>query len=234
MALERKWTNDWTKVKPIENAPELLQKELPNATPGTIMISFMTDPYQPAETQFGITHQCLEVIIDFFKTYPEKQNKWKIMILTKNCNVIKDLFLFQELKQNIEVGFTITSPFVQESDVTSPVDKRYGTLLALKKAGISTFISVEPMFSYTYPVTIYFDTCHFVDKYYLGKLNHFKEPKIDYVQDVFDFLRFANPNRSTVIIKPELKKRLDQLDVYNILSLEYQYMILKEEGKTHE
>src|SRR5215510_13527996 len=60
-----------------EDAPELLAKELasPRWQPQTLVMSGVTDPYQPVERKLQITRRCLEVLVRF---------RNPVAIITKN------------------------------------------------------------------------------------------------------------------------------------------------------
>src|SRR5213593_1679129 len=55
-----------TKIMVKENAPELLRKELssPKWKPQVLMLSGVTDPYQPIERRLKLTRRCLEVLAE--------------------------------------------------------------------------------------------------------------------------------------------------------------------------
>ena len=81
------------------NAPEILQRQMKNAPRGNIMISSVTDPYQPVEDQYKLTRQCLEVLLAY---------QFPVSILTKSSLVLRDLDLIKRFKE-MEVGITITT-----------------------------------------------------------------------------------------------------------------------------
>src|SRR5438552_17185489 len=56
-----------TKIMVKTNAPELLRAELesPRWEPQTLVLSGVTDPYQPVERKLQITRGCLEVLAQF-------------------------------------------------------------------------------------------------------------------------------------------------------------------------
>ena len=73
------------------NAPDLLKKELSNLERrfrsknfGSIFFSSITDPYISFEAKYRITHQCLEVLVDF-------GYEGSIAIQTKSPLVTKDI-----------------------------------------------------------------------------------------------------------------------------------------------
>ena len=68
------------------NAPELLRAELesPRWQPQTLVMSGVTDPYQPVEKKLQITRGCLEVLAKF---------KNSVAIITKNRLVTRDVDL---------------------------------------------------------------------------------------------------------------------------------------------
>ena len=81
------------------NAPELLRKQLKRAEKGTVMLSSVTDPYQPAESKYKITRKCLEVLALY---------QFPVNILTKSPLVLRDIDIISGLK-DAEVGITITT-----------------------------------------------------------------------------------------------------------------------------
>src|SRR6188472_3519694 len=72
-----------TKIFVKHSAAELLRAELmhKNWVPQTVVMSGVTDCYQPFEKQFGLTRQCLEVFAEF---------RNPIAIITKNHLVTRD------------------------------------------------------------------------------------------------------------------------------------------------
>src|SRR5437868_3098922 len=74
------------------NAPELLRAELesPRWKPQTLVMSGVTDPYQPIERKLRITRGCLEVLAQF---------RNPVAIITKNRLVTRDIDLLCELAQ---------------------------------------------------------------------------------------------------------------------------------------
>ena len=82
-----------------ENAVERLKIEVVKKKKGLVLLSSVTDPYQPLEAKFKLTRGCLEVLLEY--QYP-------VNILTKSSLVLRDLDLIKDF-DSIEVGFTITS-----------------------------------------------------------------------------------------------------------------------------
>ena len=72
------------------NAPELLRRELesPRWQPQTLVLSGVTDPYQPAERKLQITRGCLDVLAQF---------RNPVAIITKNHLVTRDIDILREL-----------------------------------------------------------------------------------------------------------------------------------------
>jgi len=125
------------------NAPDLLRKEIAklerkrSATTSpslpVILLSSVTDPYQPIEKKYQLTRQCLNILKDY--PYP-------VSILTKSSLVLRDLDILKQFP-NIEVGITLTTldPQIQqkiEPAASSPAE-RLRALAELKKAGIATY-----------------------------------------------------------------------------------------------
>src|SRR5438876_6461059 len=93
-----------SKIMVKTNAPELLCAELesPRWQPQTLVMSGITDPYQPIERKLRITRGCLEVLAKF---------RNPVAIITKNRLVTRDIDLLCELtKYNaVAVNLSVTS-----------------------------------------------------------------------------------------------------------------------------
>lgn len=81
------------------NAPGVLERQLRRAAKGSIILSSVTDAYQPLEMKYKITRQCLENLID---------SRFPVDILTKSPLVLRDMDLIRKFK-DINVGITITT-----------------------------------------------------------------------------------------------------------------------------
>ncbi len=121
------------------NAPEVLQRQMKNAAWGNVMISSVTDPYQPIENQFKITRQCLEVLVAY---------QFPVNILTKSSLVLRDLDLLQGFEE-IEVGITITTDNEKIREIFEPnapsIESRIHALKELTENGIKTYAFIGPL-----------------------------------------------------------------------------------------
>lgn len=128
----------WVDVK--TNACDLLRKDVIRKTPGSILISSVTDPYQGVEAKYKITRGCLQILAD--AAYPTP-----ISILTKSPLVTRDIGLFKKL--DVEVGMTVTStgdPITRAIEVNAPPNQsRIKALKKLHEAGITTYAFVGPL-----------------------------------------------------------------------------------------
>jgi len=126
------------------NAPELLRAELelPRWQPQTLVMSGVTDPYQPIERKLRITRGCLEVLAKF---------RNPVAIITKNRLVTRDIDLLCELtKYNaVAVNLSVTSldPNLQRvlEPRTSSPQARLDAIKQLRCAGIPTGVMVAPV-----------------------------------------------------------------------------------------
>ncbi len=93
-----------TRIVVKRDAPQLLKKFLSRKswTPEPIIFSGVTDCYQPAEREFRLTRQCLEIAW---------QCRQPIGIITKNALVLRDLDLLEKLAKHdlVHVYFSITT-----------------------------------------------------------------------------------------------------------------------------
>ena len=126
------------------DAPELLRAELesPRWKPQTLVMSGVTDPYQPIEKKLRITRGCLEVLAQF---------RNPVAIITKNRLVTRDVDLLRELASYnaVAVNISVTSldPNLQRvlEPRTSPPTARVETIEQLRATGIPVGVMVAPI-----------------------------------------------------------------------------------------
>ncbi len=133
-----------TKILVKTRAPALLRAELAAKKwkPEPILMSGVTDCYQPAERHFRLTRQCLEVLAEF---------RQPVGILTKNFLVTRDLDLLAELArwQCVSVNVTIVT---LDSDLAGKLEPRAArpehrlrAIKLLADAGVPVGVMVAPV-----------------------------------------------------------------------------------------
>jgi len=126
------------------DAAELLKAELesPRWEPQVLVMSGVTDPYQPIEKKLRITRGCLEVLTKF---------RNPIAIITKNRLVTRDADLLCELASSnaAAVNISVTSLDAELQRVleprTSPPSTRIEIIRQLRSAGIPAGVMVAPI-----------------------------------------------------------------------------------------
>jgi len=125
-------------------APALLRKELahPKWKPQTVVVSGVTDCYQPFERKFQITRQCMEVFLDF---------RNPAAIITKNRLVTRDIDLFKAMAEyhgiSVMVSMTSLDPHVarkMEPRASTPAN-RLKAIEELSRAGVPVIVNVAPI-----------------------------------------------------------------------------------------
>jgi len=125
-------------------AASLLRKELahPKWKPQVIVMSGVTDCYQPFERRFRITRQCLEVLLDF---------KNPVGIITKNKLVTRDIDIFEQMARyqgiSVMVSITTLDPYlarVMEPRASTPAN-RLKAIEELARSGVPVIVNVAPI-----------------------------------------------------------------------------------------
>jgi DNA repair photolyase len=133
-----------SKIMVKTDAPELLRAELESAywQPQTLVMSGVTDPYQPIERKLRITRGCLEVLAKY---------RNPVAIITKNRLVTRDIDILSELAafNAVAVNISVTSldsnlQRVLEPRTSSP-QARLDAVCQLRKAGIPAGVMVAPI-----------------------------------------------------------------------------------------
>ena len=126
------------------NAPELLRAELssPKWKPQTIVMSGVTDCYQPVERKLKLTRRCLEVLLKF---------RNPVAIITKNFLVTRDVDLLAEMAKFSGAGVCL-SVTTLDNDLrkvmeprTSPPQARLNAIRKLAEAGVPVSVNVAPI-----------------------------------------------------------------------------------------
>jgi DNA repair photolyase len=132
-----------TKILVKEDAPVLLRAELSAKKwqPKVLVISGVTDPYQPVERRLGITRGCLQVLAEF---------RNPIGIITKNHLVTRDIDLLAELAQHqaacVTISITTLDPAlgrIMEPRTSTP-ELRLDAIAKLAAAGVPVGVNVAP------------------------------------------------------------------------------------------
>lgn len=121
------------------NAVELLEKEIVNAQKGVVMLSSVTDPYQPMEKKYELTKKCLEILL---------RHDFPITILTRSPLIMRDIELLKKFKE-CTVGVSITTDNDKIKNLfeplTPPFKTRINILKKLHDAGLQTYAFIGPM-----------------------------------------------------------------------------------------
>jgi DNA repair photolyase len=133
-----------SKIMVKTDAPKLLEEELssPKWKPQVLVMSGVTDPYQPVERKLRITRGCLEVLAKF---------RNPLAIITKNRLVTRDVDLLGELARYdasaVNVSVTSLDPNLQRvlEPRTSSPSARLEAIATLRAAGIPVGVMVAPI-----------------------------------------------------------------------------------------
>lgn len=107
-----------------------------------VMLSSVTDPYNPYEKQCELTRNILKQLL-----YCQA----RVYILTKSDLVLRDLDIFKQMK-DIEVAFSFSSAedaFRQKAEpMAGSVANKINALKTLHENGIKTAVMIAPLFPY--------------------------------------------------------------------------------------
>ena len=133
-----------TKIVAKHEAPKLLRRELCAAswTPRPIVMSAITDVYQPIEAKLKLTRRCLEVLVEA---------RQPTSTMTKSALVLRDVDLWAELAAHDAGRVTVTLVTLDdalakklEPRAASPA-RRLHVIRELVKAGVPTSVNVAPV-----------------------------------------------------------------------------------------
>jgi len=178
-----------------DNFPEILEREVQRGRKGVVMVSSVTDPYQPVEAKTFLTRKSLQILAD---------NNFPVYILTKSPLVLRDIDIFRKFEE-CEVGITITTDNEHVRKILEPfapsVESRILAVKRLKKEGVKTSVFIGPILPMK-PENLLRSIENFVDCIYIDRMNYtFKVRSIyekigwkkfmddEYFNNVLDFFR---------------------------------------------
>lgn len=211
----RSCRRQWTDVLVVENALELAVKEIRHVKPGErIMMSSMTDPYQPIETTERLTRSLIPVLATHCGGKPPT-----LIIITKSDLVNRDLELISQFP-NIKLCMSVTAE--------GPIDRwepnapsNYARIKVLEKAhdmGISTIASIEPwIVGVTKPLQLVRLIYPYVDEVFIGSHNYKYSRHSEanrkrlrtYRVVLPKVVRFLNNHMVKVVVKKELRRLVE-------------------------
>jgi len=126
------------------DAPDLLRRELAKASwrGEPIVMSGVTDPYQPVESRLGLTRRCLEILVKF---------QQPVSMVTKSGLILRDLDLLQALGDHDRARCAVSLTTLDnrlasrmEPRAASP-RQRLETIRRLTDAGIPVTVMTAPI-----------------------------------------------------------------------------------------
>ncbi len=108
-----------------------------------IAIGTATDPYQPAEKEYGVTRACLEELA--------KREGLSISIITKSDQVVRDIDILKVIagKSALSVNITVTTLKPRLARLLEPraprPDLRLAAVKKLREAGLNVGVSASPL-----------------------------------------------------------------------------------------
>src|ERR1700758_1234873 len=108
-----------------------------------IAIGTATDPYQPAEKEYGVTHACLEELA--------KREGLSVSIITKSNQIVRDIDVLKRISErsNLSIDITITTLRTRLARMLEPraprPDLRLAAVKQLAEAGLAVGVSASPL-----------------------------------------------------------------------------------------
>jgi DNA repair photolyase len=147
------------------NAPNILKKQLMKSKQGNVIVSSVTDPYQPLESRYSLTRKCIEILL---------QHQFPVDILTKSPLVLRDIDIIKQFK-DIEVGITITTNDEGIRRTFEPkapsTEARIDTLKKLYNSGIRTYAFIGPLLPMN-PEILCEKIVNYVDYVFIDRMNY--------------------------------------------------------------
>jgi DNA repair photolyase len=181
------------------NAPDLLACEIKRKKLGTVWMSGVCDPYQPAEKKYELTRQCLEIL---------SRHDWPVIIQTKSPLVLRDTDLMKK-RDGVKVGVSIASGDEKIREIFEPnapsVKDRIATLKNLHSHGIETFVMIAPLLAKAEKLISMIDG--FTENVIVDRMNYCYADRIIRDNDLASFMTEQFFHEKKKELSDKLKKR---------------------------
>jgi DNA repair photolyase len=121
------------------NAPEVLRRQLKRARRGSVLVSTVTDAYQPAEERYRVTRRCLEALLEV---------QFPVDVLTRSPLCVRDVDLFRRF-DDFAIGLSITTDREDVRRLFEPhapsIQSRLEALRVLHAAKVRTYVFAGPL-----------------------------------------------------------------------------------------
>lgn len=168
----------------------------------SILFSFVSDPYQPIETELKITRRALQIAYQY-RLNTKVLTKGPLELVQRDFDVM--------LKANTQLGVTICFSDDKKRQEWEPNASSISDRLAiLKKAhelGIYTWVSLEPVIDTKQAIAVIKKAAPYVDLWKVGKINHMKslESCVDWKKFTDDVEILLNKLSAKYYIKNSLR-----------------------------
>ena len=175
-----------------------------------VLFNFIGDPYCKTDEKVGITKYALERFLE---------NKIPVAILSKGGErIYRDMELFKMFGKNIKVGQTVGFSKTESSKEWEPgaslPEERLSVFKELKKNGLKTWASFEPVLDIHQAIETMKKVLPFVDEFKVGKINGRYDKGQDwtfFLETVVDILR---KEKKPFYIKHDLRQNAPTVKLY--------------------
>lgn len=204
--------NYYCNPNPRANILAMLPRELKKAPKEQVLLSFIGDAYCETTDNNGLTRAVLKQLLEA---------KTPVAILTKGGKrCLKDLELFKQFGEHIQVGATLTfdndaDSLEWESGAALP-SERIETLKILHDAGIRTFASFEPVIEPEQSLHLMEMSMDCVDVFKIGKLNNYRglDKLIDWTDFLVKSVNLMRENKKAFYVKHDLRIAAPSVKLY--------------------
>jgi len=213
--LQRNADTYFRKPYPRKDVLKNIEAELKASVPQKqVMLSFIGDVYCETHDDNATTRNALELFLYYGAP---------VAVLTKGGKrCLKDLDLFKKFGDRIWVGATLTfmddeKSRYHESGASLPME-RLEALTELKRNGVTTFASFEPMIEARESLAALHKTLEMdcVDSYKIGKTDnsHWLNEPVDWDAYLRECLSLVRPVRKGLYVKNNLRTAATNVEVY--------------------
>jgi DNA repair photolyase len=192
------------KAEPRNGILRLLEKDAERLQndPRSILFCFLSDPYQPLERTERLTRQALKIVA---------KHRLNNNVLTKGCAdlILEDMELMKLARTQLGITLCFADDDARRDwePNASTVDDRLTVLKTAHKAGIFTWVSLEPVINPDQALEVIRMAHPYVNYWKVGKLNHMKEYEraVDWQKFLFDAETHLTKLGAKYYIKSDLK-----------------------------